>query len=69
MRRTPWIINLIAPALIGVRALAGDGVPSPTEVILLQRCTIEYERSTRVGPTRILQWAFSKIAWSGRVTG
>src|SRR5271157_1251211 len=49
MRRTPWIIGLIAPALIGVRALAGDGVPSPTEVILLQRCTIEYERSTRVG--------------------
>jgi multidrug efflux pump subunit AcrA (membrane-fusion protein) len=49
MRRTPWIIGLIAPALIGVRALAGDGIPSPTEVILLQRCTIEYERSTRVG--------------------
>ena len=58
MRRTPWIIGLIAPALIGVRALAGDGVPSPTEVILLQRCTIEYERSTRVGANPNTQMGF-----------
>ena len=42
MRRTPWIIGLIAPALIGVRAIAGDEAPSPPEVILLQKCTIEY---------------------------
>ena len=49
MRRTPWIIGLIAPALIGVRAIAGDEAPSPPEVILLQKCTIEYSRSTLVG--------------------
>jgi multidrug efflux pump subunit AcrA (membrane-fusion protein) len=49
MRRTPWIIGLIAPALIGVRALAGDELKSPAEVVLLQKCTIEYEHSTRVG--------------------
>lgn len=49
MRRTPLMIGLVAPALIGMRALAGDGGHSPTEVILLQRCTIEYDRSTRVG--------------------
>ena len=58
MRRTPWIIGLIAPALIGVRAIAGDGVPSPTEVILLQRCTIEYRRSTRVGSNPNTQMGF-----------
>ena len=34
MRRTPWIIGLIASALIGVRAIAGDEAPSPPEVIL-----------------------------------
>jgi len=49
MRRTLWIIGLIAPALIGVRAVAGDGAPSPPVVILLQKCTIEYSRSTLVG--------------------
>ena len=49
MRRTPWIIGLIAPALIGVRAIAGDGAPAPPEVISLQKCTIEYSRSTLVG--------------------
>jgi RND family efflux transporter MFP subunit len=49
MRRTPWIIGLTASALIGVRAVAGDGAPSPPAVILLQKCTIEYSRSTLVG--------------------
>src|SRR5512135_1764571 len=49
MRRTPWIIGLIAPALIGVRAIAGEGAPAPPEVIPLQKCTIEYLRSTLVG--------------------
>jgi len=49
MRRTPWIIGLTASALIGVRAVAGDGAPSPPEVIPLQKCTIEYSRSTLVG--------------------
>ena len=49
MRRTPWIIGLIAPALIGVRAIAGQGAPAPPEVISLQKCTIEYSRSTLVG--------------------
>jgi RND family efflux transporter MFP subunit len=49
MRRTPWIIGLTASALIGVRAVAGDGAPSPPEVILLQKCSIEYSRSTQVG--------------------
>jgi len=50
MRRTPWIIGLIAPALIGVRAIAGDGAPASPEVILLPKCTIDYERSTLVSP-------------------
>lgn len=49
MRRTPWIIGLIAPALVGVRAIAGEGAPAPPGVIPLRRCTIEYSRSTLVG--------------------
>ena len=49
MRRTLWIIGLIAPALIGVRAIAGGEAPSPPEVILLQKCTIDYRHSTLVG--------------------
>jgi RND family efflux transporter MFP subunit len=49
MRRTPWIIGLIAPALVGVRASAGEGAPAPPGVIPLRRCTIEYSRSTLVG--------------------
>ena len=49
MRRTLWIIGLIAPALIGVRAIAGGGTTSLPEVILLQKCTIDYEHSTLVG--------------------
>src|SRR5512135_1036154 len=49
MRRTPWIIGLIAPALIGVRAIAGEGAPAPPEIIPLQKCPIEYSRSTLVG--------------------
>jgi HlyD family secretion protein len=52
MRRTLWIIGLIASALIGVRALAADGAPSPPKVIPLQKCTIDYERSTLVGPNQ-----------------
>jgi RND family efflux transporter MFP subunit len=49
MRRTPWIIGLIAPALIGVWVIAGEEAPAPPEVIPLQKCTIEYSRSTLVG--------------------
>ncbi|MBV8076684.1 MAG: efflux RND transporter periplasmic adaptor subunit, partial [Planctomycetaceae bacterium] len=49
MRRIPWIIGLIAPALIGVRASAGEGAPAPPGVIPLRKCTIEYARSTLVG--------------------
>ena len=49
MRRPPWIIGLIAPALIGVRAIAGAGAPAPPEIIPLRKCTIEYSRSTLVG--------------------
>ena len=49
MRRTLWIIGLIASALICVRATAGDGAPAPPEVIPLQKCTIGYSRSTLVG--------------------
>lgn len=49
MRRTSWIIGLIAPALFSMRALAGGGDPLPTEIISLQKCTIEYARSTKVG--------------------
>ncbi|MBV8317167.1 MAG: efflux RND transporter periplasmic adaptor subunit [Planctomycetaceae bacterium] len=52
MRRTPWIIGLIAPVLIGVRAIAEEGVPASPEVIPLQKCTIDYERSTLVGPNQ-----------------
>ena len=32
-----------------MRAVAGDGAPSPPAVIPLQKCTIEYSRSTLVG--------------------
>jgi multidrug efflux pump subunit AcrA (membrane-fusion protein) len=49
MRRTPWIIGLTASALISVWAVAGDRAPAPPAVILLQKCTIEYSRSTLVG--------------------
>ena len=49
MRRTPGMIGLIASALIGVRAIAGGGSPALPEVIPLQKCAIEYSRSTLVG--------------------
>ncbi|MBV8611120.1 MAG: hypothetical protein JO034_27125, partial [Singulisphaera sp.] len=49
MRRTPWIIGLTASALIGVRAIAGEGASAPPEVVSLQKCTIEYSRSALVG--------------------
>ncbi|MBV8316216.1 MAG: biotin/lipoyl-binding protein, partial [Planctomycetaceae bacterium] len=52
MRRTPWIIGLTASALIGVRVIAGEGAPAPPEVISLQKCTIDYERSTLVAPNQ-----------------
>ena len=52
MRRIPWIIGLTASALIGGRAIAGDGAPSPPGVILLQKCAIDYEHSTLVGPNQ-----------------
>src|SRR5512135_3379894 len=50
MRQTPWIIGLTASALVGVRAIAGEGAPAPPGVIPLQKCTIDYEHSTLVGP-------------------
>jgi HlyD family secretion protein len=49
MRRTPGIIGLIASALIGVRASAEERAPAPPEVIPLQKCTVDYARSTLVG--------------------
>jgi RND family efflux transporter MFP subunit len=54
MRRTPWIIGLTASALIGMRALAGEGAPAPPEVIPLQKCTIDYEHSTLVSPNQTI---------------
>jgi RND family efflux transporter MFP subunit len=53
MRRTLWIIGPIASALIGVRAIDGEGAPAPPEVIPLQKCTIEYSRSTLVGSNQM----------------
>ena len=49
MRRTPGIIGLIASALIGVRAIAGEGATASPGVIPLRKCSIEYSRSTLVG--------------------
>src|SRR5271166_6639028 len=48
MRRTPVILGLLAPVILGVSAIA-DETPSPTAVILLQKCSIEYDRATPVG--------------------
>ena len=48
MRRTPKMIGLLAPILLGAAAIA-DETNSPTAVILLQKCSIEYERATPVG--------------------
>ena len=50
MRRTPVILGLrlLVPVILGVSAIA-DETPSPTAVILLQKCSIEYDRATPVG--------------------
>src|SRR5208337_617793 len=50
MRRTPVILGLrlLAPILLGAAAIA-DETTSPSAVILLQKCIIEYERATPVG--------------------
>ncbi len=69
MRRTPWIIGLTASALIGVRAVAGDGAPSPPEVIPLQKCTIEYSRSTLVGSNQSGQLQECLVRPGERVKG
>src|SRR5512135_2532412 len=53
MRRTPWIIGLAASALVGMQAIAEEGAPAPPEVIPLQKCTIEYSRSTPVGSNQM----------------
>ncbi len=48
MRRTPKMIVLLAPVILGGAAIA-DETNSPSAVILLQKCSIEYERATPVG--------------------
>ena len=52
MRRTPVILGLrlLMPVILGVSAIA-DETTSPTAVILLQKCSIEYDRATPVGTT------------------
>ncbi len=48
MRRTPVILGLLAPVILGATAIA-DETTSPTAIILLQKCSIEYDRATPVG--------------------
>jgi len=48
MRRTPKMIVLLAPILLGAAAIA-DETTSPSAVILLQKCPIGYDRITPVG--------------------
>ena len=48
MRRTPKMIVLLAPILLGAAAIA-DETTSPSAVILLQKCSIAYDRATPVG--------------------
>lgn len=49
MRRTPGIICLLAPVVLGAPVVvAGETAPIP-EVIPLQKCSIEYKRATPVG--------------------
>ena len=50
MRRTHVILGLrlLAPVILGATAIA-DETTSPTAVILLQKCSIEYDRATPVG--------------------
>src|SRR5271157_2488343 len=48
MRRTPKMIVLLAPILLGAAAIA-DETTSPSAVILLQKCPIGYDRVTPVG--------------------
>ena len=42
------MIGLLAPILLGAAAIA-DETTSPSAVILLQKCSIEYDRATPVG--------------------
>ena len=48
MRRTPKMIVLLASILLGTTTVA-DETTSPSAVILLQKCSIEYDRATPVG--------------------
>ncbi len=50
MRRTPVILGLrlLASVILGATAIA-DEATSPTAIILLQKCSIEYDRATPVG--------------------
>jgi HlyD family secretion protein len=48
MRRIAVVFKLIAPVILSAAAIA-DETTSPSAVILLQKCTIEYSRSTLVG--------------------
>ncbi len=47
MRRTPKMIVLLTPILLGAAAIA-DETTSPSAVILLQKCSIAYDRATPV---------------------
>jgi RND family efflux transporter MFP subunit len=48
MRRIPGIICLLASVILGATVIADETTP-PSAVILLQKCSIEYERATPVG--------------------
>src|SRR5271157_6139863 len=47
MRRTPGVFKLIAPVILGAAAIADETI-SPSAVILLQKCSINYDRATPV---------------------
>src|SRR5271157_4544723 len=48
MRRTPYITGLLASILVGAASIA-DEPEHQSDVVLLQKCSIEYDRATPVG--------------------
>src|SRR5271157_3021068 len=52
MRRTPGVFKLIAPVILGAAAIADETI-SPSAVILLQKCSINYDRATPVSSNNV----------------
>jgi len=48
MRRTPYITGLLASILVGAASIA-DEPEHQSDVVLLKKCSIEYDRATPVG--------------------